>query len=305
MGWFLAVLGIFLGVVIYLGNHFTKLALYPKVRTREDALSREVGFGHFTVEAFENMSKEEVVIDTPRGYTLKGYWIPSHQGKGAVVFAHGITYNLFGSVKYMQMFQKWGFDVMIYDHRNHGESGGGPTTFGYYEKLDLRCVIDFVQKRVGPNVPIGTHGESMGAATVIQHAAIDKRVAFVIADCSFATAWDEFAYRMKVDNGLPAFPILHAASMVSRLRYGVWFSQMSPLKAIEHIEAPMLFFHGESDDYIPLEHTVALYEAKADKKMLVTVPAAKHAKSYQEDPDNYEQSVWSFLKDFGFVKEEV
>lgn len=42
---------------------------------------------------------------------------------------------------------------------------------GFREKEDLQTVADAVMARLGPNVKIGTHGESMGGATVVQHAA--------------------------------------------------------------------------------------------------------------------------------------
>lgn len=287
--------------VIGLSYRFTVYALYPKTRTHENALEREMEIGNWEAETFEALEKEAFECPTPRGYNLFGYWIPCEGSKKTIVFVHGITYNLYGSVKYMWMFRRWGFNVLIYDHRNHGKSGGSVTTFGYYEKQDLSLMIDEALRRTGDGALIGTHGESMGGATVLQHIAVDPRPAFVIADCPFESAYAEFEHRLKEDYNLPPFPLLQMASFMSYLKTGAFFSEMSPIKTIESVETPILWVHGLDDRYVPPEHSMHMYEKKRGAKAYYWVKGARHAKAYYQDPVLYENAVRQFLEKEGIL----
>ncbi len=287
--------------LLYLGQHFTNKAIFPVTKNHEEARAIETEYNPEPLAFFDGLIKEPIEIQTDRGFLLKGYWIPNEGSKKTIVFAHGITYNLYGSVKYLMPFYKWGFNVLLYDHANHGISGGDVTTFGYYEKMDLKRVIDEAIKLSGEGAIIGTHGESMGAATVIQHAAIDERVAFVVADCPFQSAYDVFAYRLKVEYHLPAFLVLPTASLFSYIKTKAWFGDMSPMASLEKVTIPMFFVHGLSDDYIPVAHSKALFDAKKGPKAFYWVEQAKHAGAYTTNPKRYCSELLKFLKDNGIM----
>ena len=48
-----------------------------------------------------------------------------------------------------------------------------------------------------------------------------------VDDCGYSSAWDEFKYKLKDEFGLPAFPVLHCASLVCKSRYGWSFKEAS------------------------------------------------------------------------------
>jgi fermentation-respiration switch protein FrsA (DUF1100 family) len=201
----------------------------------------------------------------------------------------------------MPPFYNRGFNILCIEHRNHGRSGGNHTSYGYYEKYDLQAWIDWLFQRDGVSNVVGVHGESMGAAVAILSAAIDKRIAFIIADCPYARIADEFAYRLKVEYHLPRFPFIPLASLLCKLRAGFSFNDAAPLDVIPDINLPIFFIHGANDNYIPPWHSRVMFEEKADSKKLWLVPGAAHADSWSEQPNEYDKQVGEFLNTIGVI----
>lgn len=199
----------------------------------------------------------------------------------------------------MDMFYKKGFNVFVYDHRFHGKSGGENCTMGYYEKYDLKSCVDWVLNKIGQDSIIGTHGESMGAAIVLLHAAIDNRINFVIADCPYESVKEQFKHRLKIEYKLPSFPIINLASLVTKIKTKAFYGNISPIKIIGSIKTPILFIHGDSDTYIPYSHTVHLFNSKKGIKKLYLAKDANHAGSFLVDKIQYEKVVNEFLSEIG------
>ncbi len=296
VGWILLGLGLLL---LGAAHHFTNILLFPEVRSHAEKYAEEVEAGHFDPVRFDQWPREEVRIAAPHGYELFGYYFPVPGSHKTVIIAHGITSNLYGSVKYLPLFRERGFNALLYDHRFHGESGGAFTSYGYYEKDDLRAWVDWAYDRCGEECIVGTHGESLGAATVLQHAAIDPRLDFVVADCPFSTLEAELRHRVRQDYGLPPFPLLSLANLLTRLRAGFSFAQVSPLDAVSRVKTPVLFIHGAEDTYVPTRMGEALYAAKPGAKRLYLVPGATHARSVAVAPEGYDRQVGEFLAELG------
>jgi fermentation-respiration switch protein FrsA (DUF1100 family) len=275
--------------------HLSGMIIKPKVKSRESILRSECEKNNMDKEAFDRLHKEEFKLMSQYGYELHGYFFPNNDSKKTVIICHGITVNLFCSVKYMDMFLKRGFNVLIYDHRNHGKSGGSNTTFGYYEKYDLKACTDWVYKRCGNNSLVGLHGESMGAAIALQNAAIDPRIAFCVADCSFSDLTMLLRYRLKVEYRLPFFPAMQLADLFVRLRTGMKLKDISPLRDVSNIEAPVFFIHGMDDLYILPQMSIDMYRAKKGIKMLYLAPNARHADAFTKNRDEYDRLIGEFL----------
>ena len=61
-------------------------------------------------------------------------------------------------------------------------------------------------------------------------------------------------------------------------------------------DRPMLFIHGDADDFVPFSHLQLNYDAKTSgyKEMWVA-PGAVHANSYASYPEEYTRRVRDFL----------
>jgi len=246
---------------------------------------------------FNSWEKEKVILKSPFGYHLFGFWFPEKQSKRTVILSHGITYTLYGSVKYMKMFKLLGFNIFIYDNRHHGRSGGRNATFGFHEKYDLKVITDWVESKTGSDAMIGTHGESMGAAISLQHAAIDSRIKFVVEDCSFNRLDTLLEYRLKADYHLPRFPLMPVVELICYTLSGMKIKKVSPEMAVRDIEQPVMFIHGEKDEFIPPFMVQKLFANKSrGPKKLYIARNAGHAESYWTDQEEYISQVTEFLK---------
>jgi len=271
----------------------------PKTWTHEDAYKYEVDNNLFNIDEYKTYEKEVVLLKSDYKYNLYGEYYSNGSSK-TIILCHGYGYNMIGSIKYIKIFRDLGFNTLIYDHRYHGKSGGKSVTFGYVEKRDLAKWVDWISDRV-PNGVIGTHGVSMGGATVIQHAAIDSRVSFVIADCPYEDVYKEVKYITKRDYVVPTFLAVYVSSFYSLVRGGGLYSQISPIKVVNTFQAPILLIHGKDDKYILPSHTVNLYNKRFKDKELYLVEDAKHAKAYQEDKEEYTNRVYSFLTKYKII----
>ena len=91
--------------------------------------------------------------------------------------------------------------------------------------------------------------------------------------------------------------MLNSASIVSKNRYGWSFKEASSVAQLAKCELPMLFIHGDADDFVPFSHLQKNYDAKVKgyKEMWVA-EGAVHANAYAKHPEEYKQHVRDFLQ---------
>ncbi|BCN29322.1 alpha/beta hydrolase [Anaeromicropila herbilytica] len=288
----------------------SSLVVAPKTSDPDKCYIDEIELGKIDKDNYERTyNREDFKVQSDYGYTLSGTYIPKNKDSSlknqpdkVVIIVHGYTFCQYGSVKYVDIFRNLGFHCVIYDHRNHGYSDKATTTMGFYEAHDLKQISDWVREKLGADTIIGTHGESMGAATVMMNAALDEKLAFVIEDCGYSNLGDQLAYNMKKFYHLPRFPFLYMASVISKLRGGIYFHQVIPKNEIAKCEKiPMLFIHGEIDDFVPSYMVNEVYEAKKGYRSKKTFANATHAESYWNNQTEYRLEVEEFLKEINIL----
>ncbi|ANQ47771.1 alpha/beta hydrolase [Flammeovirga sp. MY04] len=254
----------------------------------------------FDTTLLDSVTEENFSIPSDFGYNLSGSWlkVPENKFHLTMVMVHGVTHDRWRMMRYAQVYLKHGIDVVLYDHRKHGLSGGDEVSFGYFESKDLEKVIQWTKNKQQDHW-IGAHGESLGAATVCMHSGINEEthsVNFYISDCAFSDTEDLLTLRAKEDMGLPDLGFVEATSLMARVRAGFFFSDSSPREKVAQSKVPFLFIHGISDTYIPKEMTEEMYAMKQHgEKFLWLVENAEHAKSISVAPKQYEQKVMEYI----------
>jgi len=202
------------------------------------------------------------------GVKLKGWWFHSAEKRGTVVVLHGGGDNRGATVGAADHFVARGFDVVAYDSRAHGELEGDACTYGFYEKQDLRRVLDRAS-----TAPIVLIGISMGAGIALQAAAEDRRVAAVVALSSFSdlrtAAIERAPFFASKGNLAEAFKLAEDAG-----KFRV--DDVSPVAAAPRIQAPALIIHGDHDEETPHAHSQRIFAALHEPKRLILVPNAGH-----------------------------
>ncbi|MEW9500286.1 alpha/beta hydrolase [Jeotgalibacillus marinus] len=292
--------GVLGAAAVGLGVYFSNRIMYMATKKEDIILEREISAKRLIMNEYNSLPKEEVWIHSPNGYKIKTVFIHPHPAKRYVIFCHGVTENKMNSVKYMNLFLSKGFNAVIFDHRRHGESGGKTTSFGFYEKIDLKAVVDALLEREGKNVTFGIHGESMGAATTLLYAgSLEDRANFYIVDCPFSDFSEQLAHMFQKERELvPSSKLaIPLANFFIKLRDGYTIQSVSPKEAVKHIEKPVLFIHSKDDNFIPAHMTETLYELKKGPKKLFIAEKGDHAQSYVENKGKYSQCVDDFLEE--------
>lgn len=277
--------------------------MYMKKKDDLFIFNREKEAGRLNPDEFDNMPKREILIPSSFGYHLKAVVVEPHDTNQYMIFCHGVTENKLNSVKYMNLFIQRGFNAVIYDHRRHGESGGKTTSYGYYEKFDLKTIVDWLKLDRGPNLLLGIHGESMGAATMLLYAGmLEDGANFYIADCPFSDFREQLAYRLKAEMRLPPKLFLPVADLFIKMRQKYSLRDVAPITVIEHITKPILFIHSKKDDFILPSMTEALYDKKKGPKKLYMAENGVHAQSLNENKEDYEKVIDEFLESYVYRK---
>jgi pimeloyl-ACP methyl ester carboxylesterase len=213
---------------------------------------------------------------TSDGLQLKG-WQCQAEGarRGTIVYLHGIADNRSSAVGAIERFTRRGFDAVAYDSRANGESDGDICTYGFFEKRDLRHILD----AVGPG-PIVLIGASLGGAVALQEAAYDPRVTAVVAAETFSDL------RTVAVERAPVFftsGIIARAFHIAEEQAGFSVDDVSPVTAAAGITIPVLLVHGADDTDTPPDHSRRVLAALRGPKRLILVPGARHNQSLNAD----------------------
>jgi pimeloyl-ACP methyl ester carboxylesterase len=211
----------------------------------------------------------EDLVFVSEGVTLRGWrFRTSAPRRGLIVYLHGSADNRQSGLGFAHRFVPQGFDVVAYDSRAHGDSGGDACTYGFHEKKDLSRALDVLQADTA--ILFGT---SLGGAVALQAAADDPRIKGVIAQSSFSDL------ETIVRDRAPFFATrseVREALAIAEARGAFRVAAVSPRLAATRIRVPVLLIHGERDSETRASHSKAIFAALAGPKELVIVARAGH-----------------------------
>ena len=235
--------------------------------------------------------------------TLAGWYAPGEPDAPVVLLTHG-----FGSCKCSPriltvagMLHKHGFNVLMYDMREHGTSDieDGRAAIGNEEYLDLLGAWDWLRKEKGfTPAQIGVYGQSLGAGTTLIAFSQEKQLPAAFVDSPFSDL-PQIIDEELARNHYPLF-LEPGGIFMARVVAGDNLLEFSPSLAITNDAGrPIFIVHGTGDKRINVRHTRQLAQLAEDTGANVTtwIPeGVGHVDAEFALPDEYEKRLVEFFQ---------
>lgn len=248
------------------------------------------------IDSIRGMKRELFEIESFDGLKLRGYYYEYSPDSPLELIFHGYGGNaerdLSGGVE--RCFAL-GRSAVLIDQRGAGMSEGRISSFGINERLDCLEWIKFATRKFGKDRPLIIGGVSMGAATVMMASGEDlpKNVACVMADCGYSSSKKiikKVVREMKLPPSL-VYPFIRLGGML----YGKFdIEETDPVSAVARSKTPIVYIHGDEDDFVPHSMSVECFEATRAPKKLVTIEGAGHGLGFPQNQSKYVESLRDF-----------
>ena len=205
------------------------------------------------------------------------YWEPYDEEREytylpCVIYLHGNSSSRCEVVPNLKYLLPLNITVFSFDFAACGRSEGEYISLGWYEILDVKCVINFLRKshKVGP---IGLWGRSMGAVTSIMYAEKDPTIGGIFLDSPFFSLnllMDELSKEKVSFPGFLVKQVLNKVKETVKEKAGFNIDDIDTEKYCKNCFVPAFFCHGKDDKFVRLHHCNDLYmEYPGEKDILI------------------------------------
>lgn len=243
---------------------------------------------------------ENVYFKTEDGVRIKGWFLPNPSSSKTIILMHGWGMNRGDVFKNTYFLYDLGYNLMYFDFRALGESGGTVSSIGYLEVKDLQAAIRFLKStRPFACEKIGLYGLSMGGMVAICEAAQNPEIQCVAAEASYYSFRRVVSRWAWVHNKVPYFPLMPIILHYMRRNLAVNPEKYSPKYNIPKISPrPVFIIHGRYDNLVPAAQAKMLFKCAGEPKEIWLVPGAKHNKCAEVGGFEYKQRLADFYKKY-------
>lgn len=234
---------------------------YLKVNETDLVFPRETAMEGYPAAADSlRLPYKTVTFPTADSVTLSSWEIPATGASGMwVLLCHGQTGHLATTTRpeYYAYLRAIGVNILAFDWRGFGRSGGTPSEEGLYR--DATAAYEYLRTALRvPAESIVIFGHSLGTAPAIELATRLPAAGLVLEG-------GPRSVRARAQELYPYIPIGLATS-----------NHFNSLSRIGRVRVPILFLHSRDDVRIPIAHGRALFDSTRASKRFVELNGQHH-----------------------------
>lgn len=200
---------------------------------------------------------EDIRLRTSDGISVQAWYAEAAPGFPTICYYHGNASHIGNRAGKFAAFVDKGFGVLALSYRGYGKSEGSPFEDGLYN--DARAALQYLTetKRI-PYNQIILFGESLGTGVAVQMASEHNVAALVL----------EAPYTSVVNRAAEIYYYVPVRLLIK--------DHYDSIGKIARVKAPVLIFHGDLDQTIPVAHGKALLDAAPGTKRAYFFPQVAH-----------------------------
>lgn len=222
------------------------------------------------------LAYEKIAFKSSDSLKLSGWWVPAEKARHTILFCHGNGGNIAHRLDSINIFNELGLNCFIFDYRGYGNSQGKPSEEGTY--LDARAAYQWVTETRGirpENVIL--FGRSLGGAVAANLAAQVQARGLIL----------ESTFTSYPDMGSKFYPYMP-------VRLFAAFSYKT-IDSVRNINVPLLVIHSRTDELVPFEFGLRLYDAANEPKEFLEIFGC-HNDGFLFTGDAYTQGLSAWLE---------
>ncbi|KAK2394442.1 alpha/beta-Hydrolases superfamily protein [Trifolium repens] len=221
--------------------------------------------------------RKDLELKNARGYTLQcSHYLPSSVPEDislpCVIYCHGNSGCRADANEAAVILLPSNITVFTLDFSGSGLSDGDHVSLGWHEKEDLKMVVSYLRsdKQVSR---IGLWGRSMGAVTSLLYGAEDPSIAGMVLDSAFSNLYDLMLELVDVYKiRLPKFTVKMVVQYMRRViekKAKFDIMDLNCLQVAPKTFIPVLFGHGNDDEFVQPHHSDLIFESYAGDKNII------------------------------------
>ncbi|MEI6090949.1 MAG: alpha/beta fold hydrolase [bacterium] len=214
---------------------------------------------------------------------------------GTIILLHGVRHTKFSLLKLKDYVVSKGYNAILFDMRGHDDNKNAYCTYGYYEKRDVRILVDTLVKHdYGQN--LGIWGESLGGAVALQVLSDDERIKYGVIESGFSD-FDETIHshcRRLFGFDIPLISnfLIYRAGQIADFNP----DKVQPAASCKRIEQEVIFVHGLKDKIVNYKYCLQNFKStESREKHLLLLDSASHSDILQKGGNKLTSTVFRLL----------
>jgi fermentation-respiration switch protein FrsA (DUF1100 family) len=259
---------LYAGIAALIYFRQSSLIYYPNIAGRGlSASPQQIG-----------LAFEDVELLTSDGVRLHGWFVPSAEARGTLLFFHGNAGNISHRLDSIAIFNRMNLDVFIFDYRGYGQSEGGVSEAGTYRDAEAAWSY-LVETRGIEASKIIVFGRSLGASIAAWLASRQKPGALIL-ESSFSSV-PSMAQRL-----YPFLPVRWLANFSYDTR-----------QYVSRLACPLLVVHSRDDEIIPYAEGRLVFDAAPANKQFLDIRGG-HNDGFLVTGKAYSDGLGRFIDDW-------